>query len=109
MKKIPLLVVQISNDDKHAVSDANAKRWVDNLISELIEKKEERSVVKLSTGTMFAYLRIALKKGIIEKLLVSFDDFEFDCIDSNGKIRAYILPDHYQIFPENRETLMELL
>ena len=64
MKKIPLLVVQISNDDKHAVSDANAKRWSEKLIEELIEKNKERNVVKLSTGTMFSYLRVALKNDI---------------------------------------------
>ena len=45
----------------------------------------------------------------IEKLTVSIDGFEIDCIDKNGKIRAYVLPENYQIFPEYRETLMELL
>tara|TARA_Y100001960_G_scaffold192652_1_gene201665 strand:+ start:10371 stop:10766 length:396 start_codon:yes stop_codon:yes gene_type:complete len=104
------ITLNLSFENKHSVSDLNAKSWFDNVIKEAKSNnaftKESAYHVYAGTELMFSYIRSGVKNGIIKEAYLKFNDNTYDCILPSGKIMGQ-LPK--EIFNQTDKITMALL
>jgi outer membrane protein assembly factor BamB len=107
--QIRLVVAEFTDNDSDAISDRNVAKWYHSNLDKWAITPDDTIEVKVSTGVMFAQLRLGVKKGYIKELALKVDGSVISCILPNGKMFGHAIPVDVLAVDVYEELLYELL